>query len=490
VLYDDGRLLFFDLHNISSMENVTLTLNPPVKCGACLSKEKDWELGARALSVVFWEGAYRFYYITGIGDGRRALAFVTSTDGVNWERPNLGVVSYKGSKSNNLVDIQDSHPGETCVFIDPIGPDEHRFKCIGHMPYEGMFMLTSPDGLRFKRAKGLLLKYGTDNHMAAFYDPIISKYRIYCRGGDNSRSIMGWKGSRMVVLGETDDLFKPIPIDKNAPDPHDYGMERPGPDGKMIRPLPGINRELPTAIRMDDLDPPEADMYQAATVHYTANAYLAFPTLYYHYPGLDQGGFHNDGILDLQFAASRDGMLWRRDFRGSYVRLDLPEGPATKGMHMLLGMVPNGDILSQYYVGGRRTHGEGRTLENIKGTGFHDPHVGDPIVQRLEQRMDGFVSADSAYTGGSLVTEPFVLKNKKLKINIDTSASGVAHAALLDESGAEIPGFKLEEGDRIQGNDVSYTLSWGGKSSVSKLVGKKVKLLLKSRSAKLFAVYP
>jgi hypothetical protein len=248
-----------------------------------------------------------------------------------------------------------------------------------------------------------------------------------------------------------------------------------------------VNKELPSVISPDDLDPPEADIYQAAAVQYLPDAYLAFPSLYYHHPWYPEG-FINDGYLDLQFASSRDGVEWRRDFRGSYVRLDLPDGPCTKMMHMLVGTIPHGDRLSQYYVGGRRSHGEGRTPDARPER--QPPKIGDPIAFRLEQRIDGFVSADSGYTGGTLVTRPFLLESPNLRLNIDTSASGVAHAALLDEDGAEIPGFGVEDSDRIQGNDTQYVLTWRKESDLSTLRGKKVRLLLQSRSTKLFAIYP
>jgi len=490
LLFEDRRVLFFDGREIGSSESVTLTLNPPVKCGPCLSIEKKWEMGlVRASSIVSWQGSFRLYYSLDLDDGRKALAFAESSDGIAWTRPNLGAVSYDGSTANNLVDIGEMRPAETCVFVDPTGPDEHRFKLICHHPYEGVYLMTSPDGVRFRRAEGYLLTCSADNHMSAFYDPQIGRYRLYLRGSDRSRPVLGWSGSRMVVYAETDDLFKPIAIDENAPDPHSPGMERPGPDGTTIRPLAGINRELPAAMRCDDLDPPECDMYQAAAVHYAPDAYVAFPTLYYHYPGLPEG-YLNDGVLDIHFAASRDGTVWQRDFRGPYVRLDLPGGLATKQMHMLVGLVPHGHTLSQYYTGRRRTHGEGRTADNLKGAGFHEPKMGDPIALRLEQRMDGFVSADSAYTGGWLTTAPFALQSDALAVNIDTSASGAARAALLDESGAEIDGFGIEDSDRIQGNDTSHMLTWRGRGDLSVLVGARIRLRLESRGAKLFAVYP
>jgi len=492
LLFDDHRLLFFDTCCVESLQSTTLTLNPPQKRGPCLRIEKDWELGlARGSSIVYWDGQWRLYYLLKTDDERRrVMAMATSHDGIAWDRPNLGGVEFRGSKNNNLVDIEGARPDETCVFVDPTGPDEHRFKLICHWPYEGTWLMTSSDGLSFRRAGGHLLEFATDNHQSVFFDPTIGKYRLYLRGGLKSRTITGWKGSRAVIYAETDDLFRPLEYDKDAPEPHERGMIRPGPDGTMIQPLQGINRELPAVLMMDELDPPEADLYQAAAVHYSNDAYVAFPTLYYHYPGIDSGGFLNDGVLDIQFAASRDGYLWRRDHRGSYVRLDLPDGPATKQMHMLLGMVPHEHTLSQYHTGARRTHGEGRTADNIKGIGFHEPKIGDPIALRLEQRIDGFVSADSAYTGGSLVTRPFQLASRELRVNIDTSASGVAYAALLDEAGREIPGCRLEESDRIQGNDTRYVLSWRGNADLSAIAGRQVRLLLKSRSTKLFAVYP
>ena len=486
MLFGDNRLLFFDNRHIESAENVTLTLNPPAKVGPCLHIEEEWEMkGARAHCVVEWQGQYRLYYKVGLGNDRSALAIAVSDEGITWERPDLGVVEFNGSTENNLVEL-DGRPNEVCVFVDPTGPDEHRFKLVCHSPAEGgMYLMTSPDGLTFKRAPGHLLQFITDNNNSSFYDPRIGKYVIYLRGWDRSRAMPPIEGTRSILRAETDDLFKPIRFDENAPDQwHVSPKWTDIVDGGLRR----MNRELPTVMGCDDLDLPNMGLYQAAAMQYLPEAYVAFPSLYYSYPWPPEGDFINDGVLDLQFASSRDGIEWRRDFRGSYVRLDLPDGPCTKMMHMLAGMVPHGHRVSQYYVGARRTHGEGRTAKDVKVE--RPTNLGDPIAHRLEQRLDGFVSADSAYTGGTLLTTPFTLEHERLALNIDTSASGDARAALLDESGGATPGFGLEDSDRIQGNDTRYTITWRGNGDLPRLVGKKIKLLLRSRSAKLFAVYP
>lgn len=491
MLYDDNRILFFDTHEIDSLEDTQLTLNPPQKRGQCLSIEEPWEMGhCRGCNVIYFDGAYRLYYTISSKDSGRGLAFAVSDDGVNWTRPNLGAVEFKGSKSNNIVSFDSPDFGETCVFVDPHGPDEHRVKCICHHPWQGLWLMTSPDGIHFKRGhEGFLLERGTDNNMTVFWDETIGKYRVYLRGGDKRRSIMGWAGSRSVVYTETEDIHEPLQIDEFAPDPHYYGYERPGLDGKPVRPKAGIFRELPTVMGMDDKDPAEADLYQAAAVHYAPNAYLAFPTLYFHYPGPPEG-FMNDGWLDLQFAASRDGRLWRRDLRGSYVRLDMTGEGAWKQMHMLIGMVPRDRSLYQYYMGSKLSHGEGRTPEDRMATKVRHWGPGDPIAFRIEQRMDGFVSADSAYTGGSILTRPFRLNSSQLAVNMDTSASGAAYAALYDGNGFEIKGFSLEESDLIQCNDTRRILTWRQRSDVSRLKGKQIRLMIRSRNTKLYAVYP
>jgi hypothetical protein len=488
LLFNDNRILFLDNANIESSENIKLTMNPPTKAGGCFHRETEWEmLGAHASCFVNCDGKWRLYYSSKTDRGKQVLAVATSDDGVTWERPDVGVVEFGGSKKNNLVDVESESFGEFCIFVDPTAPDEGRFKMVCHQQAGGgMWALESSDGFNFKRIPGILLKFICDNNMNAFYDERIGKYVIYLRGWNRDRMIPPITGSRCVLRAETDDMHKPIPYDENAPDPWPLSPKWTDIiDGGLRR----LNKELPMAMTCDELDPDEGGLYQGAVVHYLPEAYVGFPTLYFSYPPPPEGKYINDGLTDVQFAASRDGMKWQRDYRGSYVRLDLPDGRATQGMHLLTGMVPNGYRLNQYYSGGRYSHGYGRIKKDVN-IGKREPaKLGDPIMERLEQRMDGFVSADSAYTGGMLVTKPFEITSDQLKLNIDTSASGVAHAALLDENGGAIPGFGLEECDRIQGNETQFVVTWKESGDLSKLKGKNVKLLLKSRSAKLYAIY-
>src|SRR5262245_20745340 len=63
------------------------------------------------------------------------ICYATSKDGVNWEKPNLGLVEFNGSKNNNIVDFRDPlHWSTAAMLYDPEDPDPaRRYK----LAYEG-----------------------------------------------------------------------------------------------------------------------------------------------------------------------------------------------------------------------------------------------------------------------------------------------------------------------------------------------------------------
>ncbi|MBL9214183.1 MAG: hypothetical protein JNG83_01775 [Opitutaceae bacterium] len=81
--------------------------------------------------------------LTGFEREKCVLAYATSKDGVNWTKPDLGLVEFNGSKHNNIVDLPEPNLWSTATIIhDPEDPDENRrFK----MAYEARY----PDGMKF-----------------------------------------------------------------------------------------------------------------------------------------------------------------------------------------------------------------------------------------------------------------------------------------------------------------------------------------------------
>lgn len=73
-------------------------------------------------------------------------------------------------------------------------------------------------------------------------------------------------------------------------------------------------------------------------------------------------------------------------------------------------------------------------------------------------------------------------------MNIDTGAMGTAFVELRDAGGQPITGFTLADCEEISVNFIDQRVAWKGKSDVSPLVGRPVRLYFKLTRAKLFAV--
>jgi len=86
-----------------------------------------------------------------------------------------------------------------------------------------------------------------------------------------------------------------------------------------------------------------------------------------------------------------------------------------------------------------------------------------------------------------LTTPQIIFEGSQLELNINTSAAGSAYVELQDEAGQPIPGYTLEDADKIMTNDVHYIATWNGNADVSKLAGQPIRLHFQMRSTKLYA---
>jgi hypothetical protein len=182
------------------------------------------------------------------------------------------------------------------------------------------------------------------------------------------------------------------------------------------------------------------------------------------------------GPLETQIATSRDGIHWKRYPRPAYIEIGRHGGLDIKKNYIAHGLVRRGEEIWQYYLGSEK---------------FHSPwsNAGREAVFRVVQRFDGFVSADTPYSGGRLVTRPLTFKGDRLVLNIDTGATGHAQVGLLDENGQPIPGFTVEDCVYINGDHIGIEVEWLGKGTdVSSLAGRPVQLVVESRGTRLFSM--
>ncbi|MBN2295267.1 MAG: hypothetical protein JXM70_22745 [Pirellulales bacterium] len=446
------KQLFFDKKFIDSSDGITITMNPPVKAGIVLRPEKPWEKFRLTsyFTVIQEKDHCRMYYscfsedqwsVPNAWEKHAYLCCATSKDGIHWERPNLGIVEFEGSKQNNIV-LKSVVDGT--VFVDPTAPPEQRYKLLHTIgPHIGGLRVSySADGYHFTIGEPVS-PWNPDSQQVAFWDKRIKNYAVYLRKNtDRGRSVGHLR---------LDDITKPWPA------------------------------ELPIVFTADANDPRDVDFYTNCCVLYpwAADAYFMFPAAYHHFP--PQMG--NDGLLDVSIACSRDGVKWQRPDRGPYIRLG--ENSQWDGKFIMagVGLVRMGNEIYQYYNGIDMTHIGTRRMQKSQ----RDKTTGWGFMGRVVQRLDGFYSADAAYAGGRLVTPPIRFSGKQLVLNLDTSSAGHARVSILDAAGKPLPGYSITDCEIILDNNVAHVVTWDGKSDISALAGKPVRLRFEMRSAKLYA---
>ena len=179
----------FDDHAIPFRSNLDLTLlpgvkyvdNPVLKRGAPGAPDARW---ARLWggTVLHENGRFRMWY-SGADSVEswmkcqfRAL-YAESEDGFQWTKPSLGLVEYRGSRDNNLIDI-DRFVEMPAVMVDdaPGVPDDQRYRMFSEVhtgKAPSAFLATSPDGLRWKvvgepRHRGVSLYRFNGHYHSAF----------------------------------------------------------------------------------------------------------------------------------------------------------------------------------------------------------------------------------------------------------------------------------------------------------------------------------
>jgi hypothetical protein len=254
-----------------------------------------------------------------------------------------------------------------------------------------------------------VIGWGPDSQQNVFYDPRIKKYVAYLR----AREDMGIKTkNRSVIRVVREDL------------------EAPWDDVK-----PQV------VFSTDEKDPPDVDFYTNAAVKYpwADDAYFMFPAAYHHF----DPRYGNDGLLDSSAAVSRDGITWTRPDRGPYVALG-EKGEWDESFIMMgVGLIRQGDKLYQYYNGIDISHGGTRKESKAGAQG----RTRWGWMGAVEQRLDGFYSADAAYGGGLLTTPPLVFAGSRLRLNINTSSAGHVKVGIAGMDGAPLPGFSFQECD-------------------------------------------
>jgi hypothetical protein len=350
------------------------------------------------------------------------------------------------------------HPGyPTSVIRDtnPAAPPDERYKAIvcdkGNS--RGIYGMTSTDGLHWRdvvdgfaiRAPEPDTQVDADNTI--FWDPWRREYAAYVRG---------WVQPPPEAL------------------PPDFAYAHPGyKRSRTIRRAASPDFREWSDLEYLDLQlalHPREQFYTNSAIPYerSRNLYLMFPHRH-----VEERKFMpdwpQDGLADVGFVTSRDGIHIDRTFREAWLRPGRERGNwHERSMKVAQGLIQTGpDELSLYF------------LDGLKNPSHR--------YLRATVRLDGFGSVHAPFAGGEFTTPPVTFTGSSLELNYATSAMGTLRVELQDEAGRPLPGYALEDSAEIFGDEIARIVTWRGESNTSSLAGRPIRLRFWLSDADLYA---
>lgn len=466
------KQVLWDDYLLESHPGIHFEVNPAVRTGEIhVVADKPWEAWMTGVygTVLRDRGLFRMWYSARASISQEYIAYAESQDGIHWRKPELGLIDFRGSKANNLLTPGSIRPHGGSVWVDPRAEPNARYKFIfaqypvkapKDLAQDNRAFLTqavSADGLHVTLTGRSILevRHGEqgvafDTHNICFWDELIGKYVLYTRK----------RPQRSVGRAVSDDPLK-FPVPENILEPEHWQ---------------------------------DADYYSPGVFRYAEadRAYLALVPVFFHpmeksrpADGQPMIKFQYAGktlevpppdSLDVHLFASRDGIHWTQPGAGRPImRLGTEGAFDSRQIYPFTAYVVVGDEIWIYYLGLNASHSE--VL----------PGKRQGTVSRMVFRRDGFMSADAGSAGGTIVTKPLIFSGKHLELNVDCSAGGRLDLEFLDEQRQPIKGFTLAEHDRIYYNHVHKRVTFQGRSDLSALAGKPIRLRFALRDCKLYA---
>ena len=468
-----SSLLLLDPRNIASTQNAQLALgrvekqaaNPLFREEYFADPPKPWEARLDNVypSVIYDEedGCFKCWYKSFIvdassnqtplaerpqvpypGGGREeGVLYATSSDGIHWRKPALGLIEFAGSRQNNIVMSRAAHGIHAGgVLKDPRDPDPaRRYKFIHLNARAGqMASCFSADGLTWSPP---VLWPGQDavgdTHNNAIRLPGSGRYVCITRGWSEG----AYRGLRTVLRSESADFLSwspPVEILRGA-DAQDQIYSMP------IAAYGDLFIGLPAVFHKGDASAADWD------------------------------------TVDTELAISADTLNWRRICPGQAL---IPRGA---------GSYPDGDYdCGCVYAAAPFVHGDKILLYYGGSNGLHNNwREGSFNLATLPlDRFAGYRSRDEQ--GRALLTTTALrLTGRDIRLNaeIEDGGDGLIRAALVNDEGAALPGFSLEDCLPISAGEggLALPLRWG-EQALGTLAGKPFRLRLEFKAAAVYAV--
>ena len=505
------RQLFIDDRVVDRMEGVTRVVNQPEKHPAnpLVKLDRPWEgvfqVGGWG-SVIYdtSEGLFKMWYCAYPKPEGGIMCYAFSKDGILWEKPDLGIAERNGSTANNVVPNLRS----LSTIFSPDDPDPNkRFKAFNG--FQGTF---SSDGLHWNTlgSERIPGPVAGDGVITFCFDPLTDQYVAAAKVVTGSTP----RQRRSVAIALSKDFLTwSEPEVVLEPDARDDELDREriaamrdevaymGPAEWQIAQFYGM---IPF---------PYEGMYIGMLQ--VLDVAAPHPVTSTNEAEFLVGGGGEDGLCHIQLASSRDVVHWNRV---ADRQVFLPQGPPSAWdagvVYTYCPPIVVGDELWIYYtsegvshcspwyrVSDKRLTRASDAGESAAAEWYRESPEETPVVYRIgtkgptggvglaRLRLDGWVSIDAGPAGGTLTTKPIVFedKAKRLVINAHALEGGWIVVEILDESGKTLSGFGKDDCCAFQHDALRHVVVWDGRSDVSQLAGKPIRLRFHLRNARLYS---
>ncbi len=456
--------LFIDDYLVAETTGVEFRLHAPTPRKIAIVHDAPWEGSGSGYHTIFEDaGIYRMYYHAlqyEVTQGSVAapdsgyVAYAESNDGIEWRKPELGLIDFRGSTQNNLVWEGPGWHGFT-PFLDenPTATAEARYKAVG-AGNGGLLTMRSPDGIHWSQmdSEPVLTEGDFDSQNLAFWDTHRGEYRVYFRTSRDSR-----RDVRTATSPDFVHWREPV------------WLEFPGAPLEQLY----TNQVKPY--------PRAPHLLIGFPTRYTERGPLesmgSLPDYEHRLLRASSSPRYGTAITDALFMSSRDGVTFRR-WGEAYLR----PGPVRPDSWAYGdGFIANHLVRTRSAVAGAPDE-----LSVYASEGYWTGTSN--ALRRYTLRMDGFVSAHVGLDGGELVTKRMRFSGRALVLNYSTSGAGAVRVEIQDERGRPLEGFSLEESIEIYGDEVERVVSWEGGSDLSRLIGGTVRLRFVLKDADLFSI--
>lgn len=388
--------LFVDDHLIGETKgDVHRQMITPEPKEVVFETGEPWEGNTSGYYTVFQDGdLYRMIYRGWQHDEKMKAAhkevtcYAESKDGIHWNKPNLGLFEWNGSKKNNIVWLGPGTHNFTAFRDDnPKTPTQSKYKAFGGVGSfgGGLVPFESPDCTHWNltQKKPVITNGAFDSQNLAFWDTDRHEYRAYWRYFGN--------GVRAIRTATSKDF---------------------------------IHWENEADLKYHEGTPTEHLYTNAIQKYFRApHLFIGFPTRYE--PKSQQ--------VEPILMTSRDGTLFHRYADAVIPRTAPKDRNHNRSNYMVWGM---------FQLPGKPNEISGYGTEN-----YYERTPGR--VRRFAYRVDGFVALRGGADGGQMTTKLLQFKGRELLLNYVVKPGGSLTVDALDKAGNVIGKSKPLGGDAV-----------------------------------------